>query len=145
MNSRPNPFNQVHERVKRGLRLADPRDSKVRRELMEINATLSQMVNIQRGNISDLEKLLKEHEHVSRCQEEVINSQEQVIADLEEKDAEYLEANHNLRTQISDLEKFHDEVVSRLQASEDENTFLRTKARKLESLVKKLQGDQTLN
>ena len=92
-----------------------------------------------------MEKLLREHEHVSRCQEEVINSQEQVIADLEERDAEYSEANHNLRTQISDLEKSHDEVVSRLQASEDENTFLQIKARKLESLVKKLQGDQTLS
>ena len=125
--------------------MADPRNAKVRRELMEINETLSKMVDIQRGNISDLEKLLKEHEHVSLCQEEVINSQEQVIADLEERDAEYLEANHNLRTQISDLEKSHDEVVSRLQASEDENTFLQIKARKLESLIKKLQGDQALN
>ena len=136
MANRPDLFGRVHKKVKRGLKLAGPRNSDAYQELIEINATLTQMVDAQRKNINGLEGLLKEHERVDRHQEEVIDSQGQMIADLEERETECLDANHNLRVRISDLEKSNREVTARLHAAEDENLFLQIKLEKLESLSK---------
>ena len=143
MANRPDLFGRVHKKVKRGLKLAGPRNSDAYQELIEINATLTQMVDAQRENINGLKGLLKEHERVDRHQEEVIDSQDQVIANLEEWETECLNANHNLRLRISNLEKSNREVTSRLHAAEDENLFLQIKLEKLESLSKGPRSDHS--